>query len=147
MKRKPAFRAINLILVLMVLTVSCKSYRNVEKLKPFMERDQGGYYVAEKEFGKIKKEEKILVELVDGKRYYLYYGSFSDKILLGEVWRDFTSSVKIDRYQIEIPQEKIKNVKVLRPNPGLTIGIPLGILGVTVFITLIAIINDPIPGI
>ena len=112
-----------------------------------MERDQAGYYVAEKEFGKIKKEEKILVELVDGKRYYMYYGSFSDKILLGEVWRDFTSSVKIDRYQIEIPQEKIKNVKVLRPNPGLTIGIPLGILGVTLFITLIAIINDPIPGI
>lgn len=140
MKRKPAFSALNLILVIMVLTISCKSYRNVEKLKPFMERDQEGYFVAEKEFSKIKKKEKILVELVDGKKYYMYYDSFPDKILCGFVWKDFRSSIKIDSYNIEIPHNKIKNLRILRPNAGLTI--PLGILGVTFLIALIVFATE-----
>jgi hypothetical protein len=142
MKRKIGGCAYIIFIGIMLFTVSCKSYRNVEKLKPFMERDQEGNYVAEKEFSKIKKEEKILVELVDGKSYYMNYGSFADKILQGKVWRDFRNSGKIEPYTIEIPHDKIKNVKILRPNVGLTIGIPLGILGLTFLVTLIVVASE-----
>lgn len=140
MKNKFEISGLNLILILLFLTVSCKSYRNVEKLDPTIQGNQEGYFVAESEFEKIKNEEKILVELVDGKKYYMYYGSFSDKILRGEVWKDFRSSIKIDSYNIEIPHNKIKNLRILRPNAGLTI--PLGILGVTFLIALIVFATE-----
>jgi hypothetical protein len=144
MKNTATMSALNLFLVFMFMTAGCKSYRNVEKLKPFMERDQEGNYVAEKEFSKIKKEEKILVELVDGKNFYLRYVSFSEKILRGKVWKDDITMSEIEPYNIIIPLEEIKNVRVWRPNAALTIGIPLGIFGVTFLIALIVVATEGI---
>lgn len=128
MKRKFEAKGLNLILIFFLLTVSCKSYRNVEKLQPKMKKNLEGYFIAESEFEKIKKGEKILVKLTSGEKYYMLYGSFEEKILHGEVWVDYSAQGNINPYSLEIPLEKIYKVEVLRFNPGLTIGIPVGIL-------------------
>ena len=145
MNRKKEITGLNLILMLILLIAGCKTYRNVEKLKPITKHNQEGYYVAESEFGKIKKEEKILVELTDGKEYYLKYISYSEKILHGKVRKDDKTSMIINEpFDLQIPLEKIKNVRVWKPNTALTIGIPLGILGVTVLIGLLLIESEGI---
>lgn len=143
MKNKFEISGLNLILILLFLTVSCKSYRNVQKLDPKIQESQEGYFVAESEFEKIKNEEKILVELIDGKEYYMKYNSYSEKTLHGKVWKDDKTSMIINEpFDLEIPLEKIKNIRVLRPNPALTIGIPLGILGVTFLIGIILLNSE-----
>ncbi|MCH6235242.1 hypothetical protein [Cognataquiflexum rubidum] len=128
MKRKFEANGLNLILIFLLLTVSCKSYRNVEKLQPKMKKNLEGYFVAESEFEKIKKGEKILVKLTSGEKHYMYYASFEEKILRGQVWVVYGPRVKINPSNLEIPLEKIYKIKVLRFDPGLTIGIPVGIL-------------------
>jgi hypothetical protein len=66
------------------LTIGCKSYRNVEKLHPKMKKNLEGYFVAESEFEKIKKGEKILVKLTSGEKHYMYFISFEEKTLHGQ---------------------------------------------------------------
>ncbi|MCH6235243.1 hypothetical protein [Cognataquiflexum rubidum] len=114
MKRKPTENSLNLIFVLIILTLSCKSYRNVEKLEPKSKVNQEGYFVAESEFNKIKKGEKILVKLISGEKYYMYYGSFEEKILRGEVWAGHSALGNTEPYDLDIPFEKILKVQVLR---------------------------------
>jgi hypothetical protein len=126
---KGKFEAKVLILIFFILTVSCKSYRNVERLHPKMERNLEGYFIAESEFEKIKKGEKILVKLTSGEKHYMYFASFEEKILRGQVWVVYGPRVKINPSNLEIPLEKIYKIKVLRFDPVLTIGIPVGLLG------------------
>ena len=83
--------------------------------------------------------------LTDGKEFFLRYVSFSEKILHGKVWKDDKTSMIINEpFDLQIPLEKIKNVRVWKPNTALTIGIPLGILGVTVLIGLLLIESEGI---
>ncbi|MCL6257487.1 hypothetical protein M3O96_00185 [Aquiflexum sp. TKW24L] len=114
MKNKFVISRLNLILIFFILTVSCKSYRNVEKLDPKTCKNQEGFFVAESEFDKIKEGEKILVKLTTGEKYYMLYGSFEEKILSGKVWVDYKVAGNTEPYNLDIPLEKILKVQVLR---------------------------------
>lgn len=143
MKNKFEISGLNLILILLFLTVSCKSYRNVEKLQPKINGSQEEYFVAESEFEKIKTGEKILVELVSGKKYYMKYGSISENVLNGKVWKVDATSWKYHPFDMAIPFEEIKKVYVRRTDYLLTSVVSVGSSFIIIIITyVIAVSND-----
>jgi len=142
MKTRYEIRVLNLIIVLFCLSVGCKSYRDIEDIKPKSERPTEGYFVKESGLDKINKGEKILVELVSGEKFYMNYLSFSNNVLYGTVWKYQKASVKVEPFDHGIPFGEIKFVKVWRNDFWLTSTIPLSAFILFSIISLIVLANS-----
>jgi hypothetical protein len=142
MKTRYDIRGLNLIIVLFCLLLGCKSYRDIEDIKPKSKRPNEGYFVKESGLDKINKGEKILVELVSGEKFYMNYLSFSNNVLYGTVWKYQNASVKVEPFDHGIPLAEIKLVKVWRNDFWLTLSIPLSAFVLFSIISLIVLANS-----
>jgi hypothetical protein len=106
----------------LLLMFSCKTYRNVENIRPSSEgssRDEG---VSLKEMEKLNPGDQLAVRMIDGKSHRFVYVQTLDGVVYGTYGRDKNLRT------IEIPLAEIKDVKVKRINWYLTSTIPIQVL-------------------
>jgi hypothetical protein len=105
-----------------LLLFSCKTYRNVDNIRPYNDRSlrRDGISLADME--KLNPGDLLSVRMMDGKSHRFAYVQTLDSIVYGTFGRDKNPKT------IEIPLEQIKDVRVKRINWYLTSTIPLQVL-------------------
>ncbi|WP_026950099.1 hypothetical protein [Algoriphagus mannitolivorans] len=117
---------------------SCKTYRNVENLKPAVSKEiQEGPFVKES-LSKLNEGDKVIVYLITGEKYYLNYKQINGKDLVGIIGK--LNKEKIEPNQrLEIPIDHIEKVYVYRFSAAATTPVVL-ISALGIFVGIVAII-------
>ena len=119
--------------LLLSLFFSCKTYRNVENIRPYTDRTERLDGIAPEEMDKLNPGDQLAIRMLDGKSHRFTYVQTLDGIVYGTYGRDKNPK------SIEIPLAEVQDVRVKRINWYLTSTIPLQVLGAVLLGIMIAV--------
>jgi hypothetical protein len=118
----PIMKKVLLPILIGLLLFSCKTYRNVENIRPYNDRSHRQDGISLEDMDKLNAGDLLAVRMMDGKSHRFAYVQTLDGRVYGTYGRDKNPK------NIEIPLEEIKDIRVKRINWYLTSTIPLQVL-------------------
>lgn len=108
-----------LFLFLILVFSSCKTYRNVENLKPKTSKDKTEVRIDRTSIDKLIPGDEIIVNTVEGFTYNMIFRIRDGIYLVGNVQK--VNSEKLPKPEaLRIPIEEIETLKVKRVSPAAT---------------------------
>jgi hypothetical protein len=125
-------------LLLLILFPSCKTYRNVENLKPSIPLAQRTEVFDITSLEKLIEGDRIIIQSKNNKLYHAYFKLVQGEMLMGTLWKEDSKKLYSPQaFQLQL--SKIEHLKVLRVSAAATIPVVIiSAMGILVGIVVIA---------
>lgn len=154
MKRHPYYQCsfihlgkyIAMVCLLFCIPISCKSFRNVEKIKPSLKAEYEEGKFNPKELGKLRMGDLISVQ-TNKAMYVMRFKNIESGEVKGLLETNPLTQKRLsktERYEIGIPISEIEIVKVSKFNAPATVGLSAGALVGIYMLWVLALLNSEI---
>lgn len=133
---KISFYLSSLFFLGVLFLIGCKTYQNLEDIKPRYSGEANYGELAISDFSKLNPGDELIIQTKKGDQYFMDFRQMKDgPILVGEAW-SFNLKEIDSPVIVEIPISEIANVEVKRINTPLTIFLPV-LVGGALFLVIL----------
>lgn len=123
---RPIFSKYCMFILLVFCFFNCKTYQNVDWIKPKLPKEERSVSFEPKQISRIKEGDSLMVIASNSKKYYLIYSESVNDSIQGLFWKFENQTFEFPRSR-RIAFSEIEELRVRKFNLGTTLGVGIGV--------------------